>query len=187
MQNRKVHVHCFSNNRSWVFAGLLNKGYLRNAHSVVFDSAPFITYADRIPVEVIDNFARGMTSYVLNAPIYNKFPLAPFFWLFLRIFTDVICTTAKYQPIKVVPDYVHMNRNLRDLFPLQSKVCFIYSSGDAMMPTSAIQRFRNELEAKGVKCSEKLYGDDVQHTGAFFKYTEEYCKLLDKLVFDEEY
>lgn len=182
----KIHLHIFSNNGSWAYGGLLDKGVLHNPESIIFDSAPYLPYNEVSDAD-IEQFSIGMTSLLLNAPVYYQFPLTPFLRVSLRWFTNTIFFFTRVQGnLKIATDYLAIHRTLRDKFPVKSKVCFVYSSGDAMMPTSAIQRFKNELEAKGVKCSEKLYGDDVQHTGAFFKYTEEYCKLLDDFVFASE-
>jgi len=175
----KTHIHVFSQNGTWVLSNILKRSMLPDFDSVVFDSTPAFNYVRNPPVEA-EELTRLCTSLFLGKAQYYHFPFTPIIrvcligLMNLSAFTDRVWS-QKYQ---YFTNYLEMNRYIRDNFPAKP-ILFIHSTGDVLIPPANVQAFISTLKSRGVPTSEYLFGDDVSHVSAMYKYPEKYMQLVD--------
>lgn len=175
----RTHVHVYSQNGTWVLSNLLQRALLPQIDSVVFDSTPAFKYVRR-PVQDAHEIAVLATSLFTGKAQYYHFPFTPFIKSvllikeYLGVFTDRIFPQKYYFFMNMM----EVNRYIRDNFP-SIPILFIYSTGDVLIPPANVKEFINALKERNVPTSEHVFGDEVSHVSASYKYPTEYYALVD--------
>lgn len=177
----RVLLHSYSNNGAWAFSNLLKDNKLAIIpEKIILDSSPWFTYKRDVPFESVI-LSQLFTSILLGRPEYYHFPFTPIARMGAGILLTLSLITDKIIPFKYYffLNYFDMHAYLRDNYPCVPTL-FICSSGDKLVPPKQIEPFRKVLEERQVPMEVHEFGDDVPHVSSMFKYTEEYCKLVDK-------
>jgi hypothetical protein len=179
VMNESFITHIYSNNGAWVYGSLCRRALIPRPSLVVWDASPSLWYDPDAPVtELAAGLCRVFVSNLLRGPIYTHPILTPIGTFFLSCFISLSMALAKIQgSYHIVPDMVKMNLYLRDQSPIIPSV-FIYSTGDRLIPKEVIQEFITALRGRGVPIVEKIFGDEVSHTGSFYLKPEEYMDFL---------
>lgn len=175
----KTHVHVYSQNGTWVLSNLLHRALLPKIDSVVFDSTPAFKYARR-PVQDANEIAVLATSLFTGKAQYYHFPFTPFITsvLLVKEFLGVLTDRIFPQKYYFFMNMVEVNKYIRDHFPAVP-ILFIYSTGDVLIPPANVKEFINALKERNVPTSEHVFGDEVSHVSASYKYPAEYYNLVD--------
>lgn len=175
----KTHIHVYSQNGTWVLSNMLKRSLLPKLDSVIFDSTPAFKYV-RNPSEDAVEMARLATSMFVGKAQYYHFPFTPIArtLLFLQVHLSVLTDRVWPQKYNYFMNLMEVNRYIRDNFPV-TPILFIYSSGDGLIPPANVKEFIAALKTRNVPTSEHLFGDDVSHISAIYKYPTEYFNLVD--------
>lgn len=177
----KLHAHIFSNNGTWAFSTLSRRNDLPSFDKLVIDSAPAFYYK-RIPVpDEVNLLSRVITSVVLQRPQYEHYvsiPIKAVLYVFIPTWrlTNYV---QSFFGVDILPDYRELSCHMRDKSPTVPTL-FIYSIGDNLVKFERVKEFKNSLRDRGVDTSELVFGVEVAHTAAFFKYPDEYIDVLNK-------
>lgn len=177
----KLYGHTFSNNGAWTLATLCQRPDLPPFDKLLIDSAPAFSFKRISISEEVRIIARVMTSVVLRRPEYEHPVISPLVKSVLFIAIPIWRLTNVVQKVideDILPDYLMLNIFMRDKSP-NVPTYFIYSDGDALVPSYLIREFKKHLEDRNVLTFERVYCEDVPHVSAFFKYPEEYKEILD--------
>jgi hypothetical protein len=180
---RKVKIpliaHIYSNNGTWVYASLMKKCLIREADGLIFDSAPYLVYKHMSLYAEASIFTRVITSVVLGEAKYHHPLYSPIIrGILLPGFA--IRRLLEHTPFVndfLLYDYLELNEYLRDRMPVLPSM-FIYSKGDKLVPKESIEEFMNLLKKRYFKIETVEFGEDVGHTGSFYKYKEAYINKV---------
>ena len=176
----KLYGHVFSNNGAWALATLSQRSDFPAFDKLVIDSAPAFHY-EQIPIssEVLMH-TLVITSVLLGKPQYEGHPAHALIKSGLYICVPFWRAISKIQlvmKVNIIADFLQLNILMRDKSP-HAPTFFVYSTGDKLIPADSIKEFKKVLEGRNIPTYEKVFGDDVAHTGSFFKYPEEYKQIL---------
>lgn len=180
--NSQLLIHSFSNNGMWVYSSLYQRKLLPYPKAVIFDAAPLLWYQKSTLLEAKE-ISQIVVSTLLRGPIYKHFILTPVSTSILYIFISIIKGIQIIFPkVHILPRLIELNRYVKDHSPVVPML-FMYSKGDFLIHYKLIQDYMKVLETRGVSVSSKLFGEEVAHTGCFFKYPEEYISILESHFF----
>lgn len=174
-------AHIFSNNGIWAFSTLSRRSDLPSFDKLVIDSAPSFYYK-RISISgEVNLLSRVITSVILQRPQYEHYisiPVKAVLFVFIPTWRLTNFVQSCFG-VDILPDYRELSCHMRDKSP-QVPTLFVYSIGDNLVPFERVKEFKNSLKDRGVDTSELVFGIEVPHTAAFFKYPDEYIEVLDK-------
>jgi hypothetical protein len=177
----KLSAHIFSNNGTWAFSTLSRRSDLPSFDKLVIDSAPAFYYKRiSVPSEV-NLLSRVITSVILQRPQYEhliSIPVKAVLYVFIPTWRLTNFVQSCFG-VDILPDYRELSCHMRDKSP-QVPTLFIYSIGDNLVPFERVKEFKNSLKDRGVPTTDLVFGVEVPHTAAFFKYPDEYIEVLDK-------
>jgi hypothetical protein len=144
---------------------------------MIIDSAPFLRYYQLSAFEEAEGLSRVCTSILLNKSIYHHYLITPVVKFSLLIY----CTIMNLANSVILNEDSDRSNDLylSDKTPNIPSL-FIYSTGDKLIPPTEIQNYTNMLRKRDVVVEEKVFGDEVPHTGAFYFHTKEYCESINR-------
>jgi hypothetical protein len=174
------HVHLYSQNGSWVYSALTKRGNIPTPHKLIMDSAPHLQYTRDASYEA-SALSQLFTSLVLNKAQYYQFPFTPIARGAIFCIMSLSVLTDKLFPFKYhfFTDYISVHKHLRDHSPVIPTL-FVYSSGDLLIPPSGVRAYKQAIEARGTPTHEKVFGDEVSHISASYKYPDQYVAMIDE-------
>lgn len=179
----KYFLHSYSNNGAWTYATLLKQRQLPSMPSaVIMDAAPFFMYEALPIIESAKVFSRVLTSTILKKDVYYQFPLSE-----VLITLNTVMFAAARLIIRVqgdtpiIPEMEKMCVYLRDSAPAVPTL-FLYSTGDRLVPPEQVRDFMGKIKSRGVPVEDKVFGDEVGHTGSFFLHPKEYMDSVTSFL-----
>jgi hypothetical protein len=168
----KLYGHIFSNNGMWTMSSLLQRKDSPAFDKFIIDSAPEFSYKDP-PLDIqIGKLSRVVTSVILKRPQYEHYMITPLtkacFYILIPTWR-LINTIQRLINVNILPDFTELNVYMRDNSPA-IPTYFIYSKGDLLLPYKYSQEYKKILDDRGIETYEKLFGEDVGHTGDYNIY-----------------
>jgi hypothetical protein len=170
----RLFGHVYSNNGMWTLSSICQKKDAPFFDKFIIDSAPEFAYKD-LPLDIqITKLSRVLTSVILKRSQYEHYIITPltkaYFYLLIPPWR-LICTIQKMMNLNILPNHTEFNVYMRDYAPA-IPTYFIFSKGDLLLPYKYSQEYKKVLDDRGVVTYEKLFGEDVGHTGDYFIYTK---------------
>lgn len=176
----KLYGHVFSNNGAWALATLSQRTDFPSFDKLVLDSAPAFHYEQISMSDEVRLHSRVITSVLLGKPQYEGHPINILIKSGLYIcvpFWRAICIVQSLIKENIIADFLQLNILMRDKSP-HAPTYFVYSTGDKLVSADSVKEFKKILEERGIPTYEKVFGEDVAHTGSFYKHPEEYKEIL---------
>jgi len=164
----------------------------RNVTVMVIDSAPYFPLRMRYVPETFHSFFEAIGYHRVMGPVVRK--SEPNEILFtLPIFTiPTLCFKLFFRNVKCVLSRAHCTPNdLMDIvqrdptrfLPKQTRIQFIFSTGDHLIPATSVQRFIERLQSLGV-CEVKgsQFECNAPHIGLLRMFQTEYLHTVGACV-----